>query len=202
MPINQASQANAAESEPIYRDFDNLDSLLGELNKPKQKIGPAPSTPTEPGAEPTPGAVPMPENNYYTSFDDEPTEADPVDPEAAKRTGKRYAQVINKGLSFTASLYAKNKDSQKYSASEGEINDMAEPLSELATKYNFKLSPEFQLAFLILTIYGPKFIQAANDRRINELNDKVKELEEKEKEKELRLRELERKAQEAEKAAK
>ena len=205
MPLNQPAippatdTTTAATGEPVIvkRDFNDVDSLISEvLNQQREKIG-------APPAEASPDAVsgsnpfnPVPQPNR-PPWDTEP--AEPLDPEAAKRSGLRMAKTIDGMLSLGASAYAKEKERKKYQASEGELNDLADPLSELSVKYDFQLSPEIRLMFLLVTIYSPKFMQAANDRRINELNSKIADLERREKEREERLRDLERKAAEKEK---
>jgi len=186
-----------AQPTPVKRDFNDIDALISEtLNQPKQHIGPQPGeTPApEPGANKTFQPVNQPN---AAPWDNEPPE--PLDAEAAKRSGIRIAKTLDGALSWGAVAYAKEKDRKKYQASDGEISDLAEPLSELSTKYNFELSPEVRLLFLVVTIYGPKFMQASNDRKINQLNEKIADLQRREREQENRLRDLERKSEEKEK---
>ncbi len=183
-----ASPADPGEPTVVKRDYDNLDSLLSELNQPKQKIGPKPG---EAAPDPAHPEQPITASGNAAPWDEQ---AEPFDPEKAKRSGLRLAKTIDGALSLGASVYAKEKDRSKYAASHGEIDDLAEPLAELSSKYNFELSPEARLIFLLVTIYSPKFLKAANDRRINELNDKVKDLEASAKRQEERLHDLEIKA--------
>lgn len=182
--------------EPIVtkRDFNDIDSLISEvLSQPKQVIGTPPPDPSNPAGANV-GSPSFPDSGEAIAPPWEGEPAEPMDPEEAKRSGLRLAKTLDGIISMGASAYAKEKDRKKYQASEGEINDLADPLGELSQKYNFNLSPEVRALFLIVTTYWPKLLEASNDRRINLLNDRIAELESKERERENRLADLERRA--------
>lgn len=177
MPINTAIPATpiqADDPQPVKRDFDNLDSLLGELSQPKQTFE-QPELVQQPSAMPwnIPGSEPLTE-------------------EEANRSGKRLAKTIDSTFSFLAGLYAKSEDVSKYKATPGEIDDLADPLTEISQKYNFAISPEWRAIFLLITIYGPRAILAVNDRRINQLEDRVQKIEDQIRIKEDELKEKEK----------
>lgn len=173
MPINTAVPAQ--EPEPVKRDFNNLDSLLGELSQPKQVF-------EQPAPVEQPAAMPW-----------NPPGSEPLSEEDAQRSGKRLAKTIDSTFSFLAGLYAKSDDVTKYKATPGEIDDLADPFTEISQKYNFAISPEWRAIFLLITIYGPRAILAVNDRRINQLEDRVQKIEDqiREKESELKAKEKE-----------
>lgn len=182
MPINTKPEIldePILEAEPVKRDYDNLDDLISEMANPKQQIGPMPSEGPGPQAGSSdPGTWEPPARQIVTGDD-------------ALRSGKRLAKTIDSGFSFLAGLYSKVEDPSKYKATEGDLNDLADPLAEISEKYNFNMSPEARLIFLLLTIYGPRTIQAINDKRIPELQNTVQQLE-------LRIQKAESKLKEKE----
>ncbi len=142
----------------------DLDALLSELNVPKQnfyKDNPAAAT-GEASANP----------DYY-GLVPEPV---PFDPEAAKRAGQRAAALTDGILSFGAATIAKSTDTEPYSASEGERNDLAAAWEGVAEKYSFEINPWFQVSFLTLTTYAPKYMAALQDRRFSIMQSQIDEL--------------------------
>lgn len=148
----------------------NLDTLIAEMSAPKQNFTP----PTPPQGAQSPGSPPG-----WTPPEIDTDPVTPMDPEAAKRQGERLARTIDGGLSFAAAMYAKEESTEKYKASPGEITDLGNALGDLSLEYNIKLNPWVNVIFLMVMIYGPKFMAASNDRRFNIMADKMKEMQEK-----------------------
>lgn len=148
-------------------DFSNrpvsLDALLNEFNTPKQDF-----TPKEPE-----------QIQIKSIFEDQEPDTQPAPPittEQAKTAGRNAAKMLDTGISFALKMFARDDSAADYKASTEELSEMAEPLSELSEKYNFKISPEIVLIFLIVTIYMPKYF-IASERRALALEKRQEELE-------------------------
>lgn len=160
----------SAESEPkitgslkhLTRDPYNLDDLLKEFNTPRQDFTPPePETPQEAPPRSEPG-------NFYDpssagAFFTEPEAR--MTPEEAIKAGKTNAKFLDTAISFGLKMFARDESAADYKATPEEINEMADPLSEISEKYNFKISPEITLAFLVFTIYLPKYFIATEKRQ-------------------------------------
>jgi len=157
------------QHNPAKRDFNNLDSLLEELNRPKELIT---ATPT-PGQS---GAV-VDSGDEIEVYGDEPREE--ISDEAAARSGSRIAKTLDKVLSLGVSVYAKNEDRHQYEADLGDIEDLSGAWSDVAKKYSFKIedSPWFNLIILMIAVYTPIFIKAKGDRRDAILREEIREIE-------------------------
>lgn len=163
-PAAQAAEQTPAAAPPQAAGKSDLDALLTELNVPKQQFF------TDPAA---PGATEAAGSPFFAPDDQQP---DPIDPEAAKRAGRRAAALCDGVLSFGAAIIGKTSDTDRYSASEGEKNDLAEAWEAVAEKYSFEVNPWISVVFLTLTIYAPKYIEALNDRRFNKMQEEINEL--------------------------
>lgn len=153
-----APKMTATAPQATQTGKSDIDALLTELNVNKEVF----IKPLAPG------------ETASNSYDETPVE--PIDTEAANRAGQRAAALSNAVLSFGAAMIAKSTDTHEYSATDGEQDDLAEAWAGVATQYNFEVNPWISIIFLTLTIYGPKFMQAFQDRRINELQNAVKTL--------------------------
>lgn len=156
----------AAPAEPSGGGGISVDSLLKELNVPKQVFEPA----GNPAQEPAPGA------SFFDPSAPAPGGA-PIDPERAKRAGLRAAKMANGVLSVTAALIAKENDTDKYGAAPGEITDLGEAWADVSQEYEFTVNPWLSVILLTLSIYMPKFLQALEDRKVNILNRRIDGLE-------------------------
>lgn len=164
MPFEKPNQTNDVETlaaKPM-----DLDALLQELNTPRQDFTPPPEANTTgaPGFWQTDASRP------------EIPISPPVSPEEAIKQGRHAAKMLDTGISFALKMFAHDDSAEHYKASDEEISEMAEPLSELSEKYNFKISPEIVLLFLVITIYMPKYF-VASERRQQALEHKQKDLE-------------------------
>jgi len=154
----------------------NLDQLLGEFSQPRQDFTP----------KPPPGPQPKPAGQFSGQFSPWPTEGEGPEPDtrtpeevqrdimAAERTGHRIAKTVDGIASFTAALIAREKETAKYKATPGDVEDLSEAWAAVAEKYQFDVNPWFTVAFLNLTVYGPIFMKANNDRRFNQMNAEIK----------------------------
>lgn len=147
-------------------NFNNLDSLLRELNVQRQIF----ETPKPEGD------LPPVETNNLTEEQLIQGEAT-ISREDAERAGRRMAVMVDSVISVAAMTIAKEDANEKYKASEGEINDLSDACSEVSEQYKFKINPWINVMILITMIYLPKIIQATNDRRIKIMEERQKELE-------------------------
>lgn len=161
--------ALAPVTEPVKRNFNDYDSLIAELNAPKEQIINTPP----PGSAPVPGAPPA-ERSIFSPGE---SLAEPITPEAAARSGARIAKTFDKVFSFGASLYAKSDNRKAYEAGQGEIEDLSDAWSDVAMKYSFKIedSPWFNLILLMLAVYTPIVMKARTDHRFAVLSEQMEE---------------------------
>lgn len=163
--------ATGQPSAPPASASISMDDLLSQLNQPKQSFEP----PVQAGAPPVQPAN-MPPFTPGMQYGEQAA-AQPFDPEKAKRAGMRAAKMANGVLSVTAALIAKEHDTDKYSAEREEINDLAEAWADVSTEYEFSVNPWFSVILLTISIYMPKFLQAMEDRKVNQLNRRIDDLE-------------------------
>jgi hypothetical protein len=163
-PTYPPPAAAKSDFEKMIATEPKLDDLLAEFNQPRQDFTPPPPPET------TSGFFNSPEQQQH----DEPENI--ISPEEAKTNGRNAAKMLDTGISFALKMFARDDSAADYKASPEEISEMAEPLSELSEKYNFKISPEIILIFLIITIYMPKYFIASERRQIA-LEQKQTELE-------------------------
>ena len=166
--ITPPDQTQAATTEPVKRNFYDYDSLIADLNVPKEQItSSAPEGSPLPGQDKSAVNQSLPDNNL----------AEPISPEAAARSGARIAKTFDKVFSFGASLYAKSGNRNAYEASPGEIQDLSEAWSDVAMKYSFKIedSPWFNLILLMLAVYLPIFMKARTDHRFAVIEEQMEE---------------------------
>lgn len=193
-PTASTSTAPDTGREAIKRDFNDLDSLIGELSVPKEQINR-----TAPGAPS--GSPSYPGHSEFSSESDvnsgEPAER--MAPEIAALSGKAIAGTIDTVLSTGFSLYAKAPSPEKYEASEKQIQKLSEAWAAVASKYNYRVedSPWFHIIALNAGIYIPKFNEAKNDRRFAEIDESMKELKKLHDEMEARVKAMEEKTKPA-----
>ncbi len=174
-PITKPAPATAAP-EPKQGTFEaivkpkDLDSLLSELNTPKQDF-----TPKEPEA-PTPGSD-TPEAFAAGFFDDDEPTGPAIDPTIARRSGRYIAKTVDTGIGFLAATISKTKgDLKKYQATPSELNDLEEAFADVAQEYNWNIPPYMNIILIMMVIYLPKFKTAFSDR-IDNLNERVEKIE-------------------------
>lgn len=158
-----------AKENPEYkvRDFNDLDSMMAELNVQRQQFEPAAPPAPAPGHPATDGQGPgLP--GQANPWEDA---AEPISREDAERAGRRAAVMADSVLSVAGMMIAKEKIPDKYKASEGEIKDLSDAWSEVSEQYAFKINPWFNVAILTLMVYMPKMMDAANDRRIKNIQE-------------------------------
>lgn len=150
----------------------DLDQLLKELNQPRQDFTPPESDTT------------AHEPNYFSNATrPEIPITPPISPEDALKHGRNAAKMLDTGIAFALKMFARDDSSKDYQASADELDSLAEPLSEISEKYNFRISPEIVLLFLVITIYMPKYFIASEKRQ--------KAIEERQAQMEIRLRNME-----------
>lgn len=169
--------------EPVNRDFNNLDSLIEELNTPKEQIIPSrPNVPGDPNQNLGAGS--------HNDFFDTPIE--PIPAEIAALSGKTIAGTIDTVVSTGFSLYS-GASPEKYEASDKQIEKLTLAWAAIAQKYNYKVedSPWFNVILLNAAIYFPTWKEAQKDHRFAEIENRIKENELKAKEMEVRLKVME-----------
>lgn len=182
----------------INRDFNDLDSLIGELSVPKEQINNVrPGFPTSAGS----AGSPSPGHPEFISgsdlADQEPAER--MAPEIAAISGKAIAGTIDTVLSTGFSLYAKAPSPEKYEATDKQLQKLSEAWAAVASKYNYRVedSPWFHIIALNAGIYIPKFNEAKNDRRFAEIDERMKEMKKLHDEMEARVKAMEEKTKPA-----
>jgi len=145
-------------------DLTDIDSMLGEMAKPKQEM-PSAHQPSEQSTnseifDPTQDT----ENNETSA---------PLDPEKNDRQGVRIAKMIDGGIGIAAMKLAHADSTQPYQATEGEIEDIGEAWAEYTQDKDINLPPWLSLAFLYVTVYMPRMIKAFNDKRLHEQDVKL-----------------------------
>jgi hypothetical protein len=146
----------------IKRDFNDLDSLLDELNVQKEVIANG-----SPGADP--GRL----------FNPEPL-ADPVEAmpaEVAALSGKTIANTIDTALGTGMMLYAKSTNPEKYQATDKQIRNLEQAWAAVAAKYNYRVedSPWLNVGVLSVATYLPHFQEAKNDRRFAMMDERIRQ---------------------------
>jgi hypothetical protein len=147
--------------EAIKRNFNDLDSLLDELNVQKEEIASNP-----PGT--MPGSAPVGEL------------VEPVDPmpaEVAALSGKTIANTIDTALGTGMMLYAKSTNPEKYQATDKQIRNLEQAWAAVAAKYNYRVedSPWFNVGVLTVATYLPHFQEAKNDRRFAMMEELIRQ---------------------------
>jgi hypothetical protein len=176
----------------IKRDFDNMDSLIGELAVPKETINNV-----RPASTGSAAAVPSYDDQGQPVGEREAVE--PMAPEIAAISGKAIAGTIDTVLSTGFSLYAKAPSPEKYEANDKQLQKLSEAWAAVASKYNYRVedSPWFHIIALNAGIYIPKFNEAKNDRRFAEMDERMKAMQKLHDEMEARLKAMEEKSKPA-----
>lgn len=172
---------------PIKTDLYNLDSLISDLNTPREQI-----QTSRPQLAPGQSAFAGSERN---EFIDSP-ETEPIPAEIAALSGKAIAGTIDTVLSTGLSLYAQAPSAEKYEASEKQIEKLNQAWGAVAQKYNYKVedSPWFNVILLMVAVYFPIWKEAQKDHRFAEMETRIKENEMKTKEMEARITNIEKPA--------
>ena len=150
--------------EAIKRDFNDLDSLIGELSVPKEQINRA--------------SINSATDTHSYDNQGQPVtelvEAERMAPEIAAISGKAIAGTIDTLLSTGLSLYAKAKSPEKFEASDKQMQKLSEAWAHIAAKYNYRAEDSAWLHVIALNlgIYTPKFNEAKNDRRFAEMQER------------------------------
>lgn len=100
-----------------------------------------------------------------------------VDHDHAMRTGERIARLIDTGIDFTLSNFVA-RNGESYRADERDLRDIAEAWGEVSEEHQWNIGPEWTLAILYVMVYGPLVKQALYDRRMDEMEARLKEQEE------------------------
>ena len=153
--------------EEINRNFYDLDSLLSDLNQPKEEI-----TNTQPGSIQNQGSnIQNPDPSIQNP------ESDPISPEVAALSGKMIAGTIDTVAGTGLSLYAKNNNAEKYQATPRQLVQLEQACTAVALKYNYKVedSPWFNLVILFVAIYLPNWQEAKKDKRFAEIQERINE---------------------------
>lgn len=100
-----------------------------------------------------------------------------VDHDHAMRTGERIARLIDTGIDFTLSNFVA-RNGESYRADERDLQDIAEAWGEVSEERQWNIGPEWTLAILYVMVYGPLVKQALYDRRMAEMEARLKEQEE------------------------
>lgn len=157
----------------------DLDSLLSDLNQPKEVIH-----------NQQPGNPDSYRGQQPAASSQQPVEElDPISPEVAALTGKTIAGTIDTVIGTGCSIYAKNSDPEKYQAKEKQMYQLEIAWAAVAQKYNYKIedSPWFNVGILTAAVYIPKFQDAKHDRRFAQIDEKLQDLQRQIKENETRL---------------
>lgn len=136
--------------------------------------------------EPKPSSAPSNDDlGHLADPDGSAHEPDPIEVEAetvvdhdhAMRTGERIARLIDTGIDFTLSNFVA-RNGESYRADERDLQDIAEAWGEVSEEHNWNIGPEWTLAILYVMVYGPLVKQAIYDRRMAEMEARLKEQEE------------------------
>lgn len=149
--------------DPDKMNVSDLDSLIGEMNTPKEVIM----------NTPIPGMPPPPQGPGFEdlapSFNNGLEPLSPtITAEEAARTGQRIAEMVNTGLGFGAQMYAKGEDRKDYEADRVDVQQLSRCWADVAMKYSFKVedSPWVNLILMMAVIYSPIFMKAKADRTV------------------------------------
>lgn len=131
--------------------------------------------------EPKPDPSPADDNLTHLADPDgsarEPEEVEVetvVDHDHAMRTGERIARLIDTGIDFTLSNFVA-RNGESYRADERDLQDIAEAWGEVSEEHQWNIGPEWTLAILYVMVYGPLVKQALYDRRMDEMEARLKE---------------------------
>jgi hypothetical protein len=170
--------------EAVKRDFNDLDSLIQELNTPKEEIFKNQVNNSVAGTQQAPEAgISIP------GATGEPADTETISDDVAALSGKTIAGTIDTVFSTGCSLYAKQPDSTKYEANAKQQDQLNNAWAAVAKKYGYKVedSPWFNVALLSTAVYLPKLQEAKKDRRFAEMDEKIEALQKQINEKEARL---------------
>lgn len=160
--------------EPENRNFNDIDSLLSELNEPKQVIESSQASPG--GDSPNSGADTQINNGYDEYLENEPTAK--LSKEAAIKAGKIAAATVDNLAGSGMAAYARNNEQEKYQATPKQM----ELLSENWAAYMeikgsvIEKHPGIILAINNLAIYGSHFRTARIDKELAEMNNKLADM--------------------------
>jgi len=184
LPTNTGTEI-ATDRAPVKHDLYNLDSLISDLNTPKEIMQGAPA----PGESPGQNRFNRSPANEIIDF----PEIEPIPAEVAALSGKTIAGTIDTGLGFGFSLFAKNRTPEKYQANDNQREQLNQAWAAVAQRYNYKMedSPWFNLILLNVFIYFPAFQEAQTDRRFALQDEKMKEMDLRLKENEARVKAME-----------
>lgn len=170
------------DRQPVNRDFNNYDSLIQELNEPKEQM-----------IKTAPGGNGINQSGYPADGFSGTSAVEPIPAEIAALSGKTIAGTIDTGLGFGLSVYAKNRTPEKYRANDEQRQQLERAWAAVAQKYNYKVedSPWFNVMLLNVFVYFPAFQEAQTDRRFALQDEKNREFEAKQKEFEARLNSIE-----------
>lgn len=153
---------NAFKTPTQYQHFYENPGQSGPRYEPSDDLPPNLVDPDGTASEPEPDTV----------------EAETVvDHDHAMRTGERIARFIDTGIDFTLSNFVA-RNGQTYRADERDLQDIAEAWGEVSEEHNWNIGPEWTLAILYVMVYGPLVKQALYDRRMAEMEARLKEQEE------------------------
>lgn len=100
-----------------------------------------------------------------------------VDHDHAMRTGERIARLIDTGIDFALSNFVA-RNGESYRADERDLQDIADAWGEVSEEHQWNIGPEWTLAILYVMVYGPLVKQALYDRRMDEMEARLKKQEE------------------------
>lgn len=133
--------------------------------------------------EPKPSSAPSNDDlGHLADPDGSAHEPDPIEVESetvvdhdhAMRTGERIARLIDTGIDFTLSNFVA-RNGESYRADERDLRDIAEAWGEVSEEHQWDIGPEWTLAILYVMVYGPLVKQALYDRRMDEMEARLKE---------------------------
>lgn len=158
----------------VDRNYNDLDSLISELNEEKEQISSSGTAGTQRNAGGGSDIVqPVSGEPYY---DEEITAK--LSDEAAEKSGRVMAETVDTAVGTGCSIYSGNNTPEKYQASDKQKALLSENWAAVAKKHGMKLenNPELILGLNTLAIYFPKIKDARHDRQINELRDQMDEI--------------------------
>lgn len=179
----ESNESTNPDFNPIKRDFNDYDSLIAELNTPKEQITSSPNQ-VPAGQGPVPG-LSVAENGI-----DQPIIE--ISAEAAAMTGGVIAGTVDTVLALGASIYAKADDQDPYKAKHDELQQLKIAWAAVAKKLNYSIedSPYLNLLILNTAVYLPVMLRAKSDRESAILRQEMADMQRKQE-----LRNLELKAE-------
>ncbi len=146
-------------------DFNNIDALLSELNKPKQDF----QTPENPDQKAY--------DSVFGDLDSQESERENQDPQARIIAARQTAKFFDRSLSFGAQMIAKTDSRDKYKATPEDIEELTDAWASYMELNNINIPPWAILLVVYVTTYMPKFTQAFNDKRFKEMNSRLQKIE-------------------------